>query len=184
MTRTLAGLCAAALLGFVATLGAQAPAPAQAPPSAAGGSEVKVTGCLAKEGAGFVLNSAMVESPTPSQRVAAMRRRLAIWRYMIFQCGPKYHRANRCNPYFISRTYAWGRLSNRRTPSCIDWTSPVPRQKRGDEAGAICHALQLGRAGASAAGARRNSRRCGRTSNAGVPSVIRPECGKWPSTPD
>ena len=81
MTRTLAGLCAATALGFVATLGAQAPAPQTAPPtqppataapptqkpaSPAAGDEIRVTGCLAKEGAGFVLNSAMVEAPAPA----------------------------------------------------------------------------------------------------------------------
>ena len=83
MTRTLAGLCAATALGFVATLGAQAPEgqpggqkpttppstqspTTQKPSTSAAGNEIKVTGCLAKDATGFMLNSAMVEAPTPA----------------------------------------------------------------------------------------------------------------------
>lgn len=76
MTRTVA-FCAATALGFVVTLGAQAPNPtsspaAQAPAaqtsaSSTGSSEVKATGCLAKDASGsFMLNSATVEPPAPA----------------------------------------------------------------------------------------------------------------------
>jgi hypothetical protein len=76
MTRTVA-FCAATALGLVVTLGAQAPNPAsspgaQAPPaqtsaSSTGTSEVKATGCLAKDASGsFMLNSAAVEAPAPA----------------------------------------------------------------------------------------------------------------------
>ena len=81
MTRTSAGLsvATAVAVGLVATLGAQSPnapnptssasqpATAQVAASSTSTSEVKATGCLAKDASGsFLLNSAMVEPPTPA----------------------------------------------------------------------------------------------------------------------
>src|SRR5262245_3237627 len=71
MTRTFVGLCVATAFSLLTTLNAQSPtssptASAIAQSSAAA-TEVRATGCLAKDSTGaFVLNSPTVEAPAPA----------------------------------------------------------------------------------------------------------------------
>lgn len=71
MTRTMTGVCLAAALGCVATLGAQAPATSPTATQDKGDREITITGCLTKTGDDYMLMNARVDDGKSSTTTAA-----------------------------------------------------------------------------------------------------------------